>query len=95
MATSLASHRDPFRKVLRADQEEPTGSTLAFLIHAGVAGSLLVALTTINALVDRSTWWVLWVAWAWGMVLAVHAGLSVRRRDWFGIHATVSGLFML
>jgi hypothetical protein len=68
-------------------------SHVALLLHAGVAGSVVIALAVINALVDTSVWWVLWVAWAWGMVLALHAGAVVPWRGWLGAHAAVSGLF--
>lgn len=66
---------------------------LALLLHVGLAGSVLIALAAINALVDQSTWWVLWVAWAWGMVLALHAGATMRWHGWLGAHLGMTVLF--
>jgi hypothetical protein len=66
---------------------------LALRLHAALAGSVLVGLAVVNALVDRSTWWVLWVAWVWGMMLAAHAGTTLRWHGWLGTHAMVIGTF--
>lgn len=93
MATSFASQRSGPRLVPRTDRAEPSGAHLALLIHAGMASSVIVALGIINALVDQSTWWVLWVAWAWGMVLALQAGATYRVQGWLGAHSLVSGIF--
>ncbi|MGC4190555.1 MAG: 2TM domain-containing protein [Thermomicrobiales bacterium] len=77
----------------RADREEPGAAKIALLLHVGLSASVVIALAVINALVDRSTWWVLWVAWAWGMVVALHAGATFRWRGWFGANAMVTALF--
>ncbi|MGC4107585.1 MAG: hypothetical protein QM753_14795 [Thermomicrobiales bacterium] len=81
------------RRAYQPARHDPGVADLALLLHAGLAGSMVIVLGAINALVDASMWWVLWVAWAWGMVLALHAGTVHRWHGWFGAHAGVTGLF--
>lgn len=93
VATSIAPRRRPPVPSPRISQVEPSVAHIALLLHAGLAGSVLIALGVINALVDSSTWWVLWVAWGWGMLLALHAGIVMPWRGWFGTHLAVSAIF--
>ncbi|HWK79504.1 MAG TPA: hypothetical protein VNP95_01990 [Thermomicrobiales bacterium] len=95
MATSVAPQRRQSIDRHRGSRAKPgvAMAHVALLLHAGLAGSVVIALAVINALVDPSVWWVLWVAWAWGMALALHAALAMPRWGWLGAHAAVSGLF--
>lgn len=95
MAPLVVSHRRSGLDAPVPPRAEPSVAHVALLLHAGLAGSVIVALAVINALADPATWWVLWVAWAWGMWLALHAGAVFRWRGWLGAHAAVSAILCL
>jgi hypothetical protein len=54
------------------------------LAHYGLYALTNLVLLAINALTTPGTWWFLWFVWAWGIVLAAHAGYFFR--GWIGAH---------
>lgn len=59
---------------------------------------VITGLVFINGLTTPGQWWVLWPAWAWGIVLATHTGYFLRGH--LGAHVaaylvTIVGLFVI
>lgn len=56
------------------------------LMHAFIFAVAAVNLLVINLLTNRDTIWAVWPIGVWAIVLAAHAGFSVVKPGFFGIH---------
>ncbi len=66
--------------------------------HVALYLATMLVLVVINGLATPDTWWVLWPAWGWGMLLAAHTGYFFLGH--LGAHAAlyvvaVLGLFLI
>ncbi|HVL26091.1 MAG TPA: 2TM domain-containing protein [Thermomicrobiales bacterium] len=79
---------DALREERAASASSDRGATVQalFFAHFSIYLALNILLFIINLLATPGFWWFLYPLWAWGMVLALHAGLTFPWRGLLGAH---------
>jgi hypothetical protein len=80
--------KDALREERAASASSGRGATVQalFFAHLSIYLAVNILLFIINLLATAGFWWFLYPLWAWGMVLALHAGLTFPWRGILGAH---------